>query len=68
MLMLDWMVLGFLEILLGVLEGYAGSVVSGVSVVLRARLLGLRLFVLCFSKARILQLVHLLTQEGLLPS
>ena len=54
------MVLGYLEILLEVLEGYTVSVVSGVSVVLKAGLLGLILSVLCFPKAGILWLVHLL--------
>ena len=59
------MVLGCLEILLEVLEWYAVSVVSEVSVVLKAGLLELILFVLCFSKAVILRLVRLLILEGL---
>ena len=60
------MVLGYLEILLEVLEWYTVSVASGVSVVLKARLLGLILSVLCFPKAVILRLVLLLTLEVVL--
>ena len=52
------MVLGCLEILLEVLEGYM------VSVVLKTNLLGLILFVLCFPKAVIHRLVRLLTLGG----
>ena len=59
------MVLGYLEILLEVLEWYMVSVASGVSVVLKAGLLELILFVLSFPKAVILRLVRLLTLEGL---
>ena len=59
------MVLGYLEILLEVLEWYAVSVVSEVFVVLKAGLLELILFVLSFPKAVILQLVCLLILEGL---
>ena len=58
------MVLGYLGILLEVLEGYAVSVASGVSVVLKIRLLELILLVLCFPHAGILLLVHLLILEG----
>ena len=60
------MVLGYLEILLEVLEWFAVSVASGVSVVLKAGLLGLILFVLCFPKAVILRLACLLTLEVVL--
>ena len=59
------MVLGYLEILLEVLEWYVVSVASEVSVVLKARLLELILSVLCFPKAAILRLVRLLILEGL---
>ena len=59
------MVLGYLEILLEVLEWYAVSVASEVSVVLKAGLLRLILFVLCFPKAEILRLVRLLIPEDL---
>ena len=62
-LILDWMVLGYLEILLEVLEWYAVSVVSAVFVVLKAGLLELILFVLSFPKAVILWLVRLLILE-----
>ena len=55
------MVLGYLEILLEVLERYAVSVASEVFVVLKAGLLRLILSVLCFPKAVILQLVCLPT-------
>ena len=60
------MVLEYLEILLEVLEWYVVSVVSGVSVVLKAGLLGLILSVLCFPKAVILRFVCLLTPGVLL--
>ena len=59
------MVLGYLEILLEVLEWYAMSVASEVFVVLKAGLLELILFVLSFPKAVILRLVRLLILEGL---
>ena len=55
------MVPGYLDIHLEVPEWYTVSVVSGKFVVLKARLLGLILFVLCFPKAVILRLVRLLT-------
>ena len=58
------MVLGFLGILLETLEWYMVSVVSEVSVVLKAGLLELILFVLCFPKAVIHRLVRLLTLGG----
>ena len=58
------MVLGYLEILLEALEWYAVSVASEVSVVLKAGLLELILFVLSFPKAVILRLVRLLILEG----
>ena len=64
-LILDLMVLGYLEILLEVLEWYAMSVASEVFVVLKAGLLELILFVLSFPKAVILRLVRLLILEGL---
>ena len=51
------MVLGSLEILLEVLEWFAVSVVSEEFVGLKAGLLGLILFVLCFPKVVILWLV-----------
>ena len=60
------MVLGYLEILLEVLEWYMVSVVSEEFVVLKARLLRLILFILCFPKAVILRLVCLLTLGGFL--
>ena len=63
-LILDWIVLGYLGILLEVLEWFTVSVVSEVSVVLKARLLDLILFVLSFPKAVILWLVRLLILEG----
>ena len=59
------MVLGYLEILLEVLEWYAMSVVSEVFVVLKAGLLELILFVLSFPKAVILRLDRFLILEGL---
>ena len=59
------MVLGYLEILLEVLEWYAVSVASEVFVVLKARLLELILFVLSFPKAVILRLDRFLILEGL---
>ena len=59
------MVLGYLGILLGVLEWYVVSVASEEFVVLKAGLLELILFVLCFPNALILQLVRLLILEGL---
>ena len=64
-LILDLMVLGYLEILLEVLEWYAMSVASEVFVVLKAGLLELILFVLSFPKAVILRLVRLPILEGL---
>ena len=60
------MVLGCFEILLEVLEWYAVSVAFEEFVVLKARLLGLILIVLCFPKAVILRLVRLLTLEVVL--
>ena len=63
--MLGWVVLGYLEILLEVLEWNVVPAASEVFVVLKAGLLELILFVLSFPKAVILQLVLLLTLEGL---
>ena len=63
-LILDWVVLGYLGILLEVLEWNVVPAASEVFVVLKAGLLGLILFVLSFPKAVIHRLVRLLILEG----